>query len=45
VGEAARGEKFIVNQEQEWMGIHTMSKEAGSPSKEKEGLRHIKGAY
>jgi hypothetical protein len=26
VGEAARGEQFIANQGQEWMGICTMSK-------------------
>ncbi len=33
VGEAAKGEQLIANQGQEWMGIRTMSKKAGSPSK------------
>jgi hypothetical protein len=33
VGEAAKGEQLIANQGQEWMGILTTSKKAGSPSK------------
>ncbi len=33
VGEAAKGEKMIANQGQEWMGIRTTSKKAGSQSK------------
>ncbi len=33
VGEAAKGEQLIANQGQEWMGIRTMIKKAGSPSK------------
>jgi hypothetical protein len=33
VGEAAKGEQLIANQGQEWMGIRTMSKKGGSPSK------------
>jgi hypothetical protein len=32
VGEVAKDEQLIANQEQEWMGIRTMSKIAGSPS-------------
>ncbi len=42
VGEAARGEQLRANQGQEWMGICITSKEAGSLSKYKEGLSHIK---
>jgi hypothetical protein len=33
VGEVAKGEQLIENLGQEWMGIHTTSKKAGSPSK------------
>jgi hypothetical protein len=33
VGEAAKGGQKITNQGQEWMGIRTTSKKAGSPSK------------
>jgi hypothetical protein len=33
VGEVAKGELSIANQGQEWMGIRTASKIAGSPSK------------
>jgi hypothetical protein len=33
MGEAARGEQLIANQGQEWMGIHTTTKEAGYASK------------
>ncbi len=33
VGEAAKGEKLIANQGQEWMDMRTTSKKAGSPSK------------
>jgi hypothetical protein len=33
VGELAKGEQLIANQGQEWMGICTTSKKAGSPSK------------
>jgi hypothetical protein len=32
VGEVAEGEQLITNQGQEWMGIHSTSKKAGSPS-------------
>jgi hypothetical protein len=35
VVEAAKGEQLIANQGQEWMGIRTMSKKAGSPSSKK----------
>ncbi len=37
VGEAAKGGQLIANQGQEWMGIHTMNKKAGSPGKKKSG--------
>ncbi len=33
VGEAAKGGQLITTQWQEWMGIHTTSKKAGSTSK------------
>jgi hypothetical protein len=33
VGEVAKGGQLIANQEQEWIGIRSMSKKAGSPSK------------
>jgi hypothetical protein len=33
VGEAVKGGQLIANQRQEWMGIRTTSKKAGSPSK------------
>jgi hypothetical protein len=33
VGEVAKGGQLIDCQGQEWMGIRTMSKKAGSPSK------------
>ncbi len=33
VGEAAKDGQLITNQGQEWMGVRTMSKKAGSPSK------------
>ncbi len=33
VGEVAKGEQLIAKQGQEWMGIHAMIKESGSPSK------------
>jgi hypothetical protein len=33
VGESAKGGQLIANQGQEWMGIPTTSKKAGSPSK------------
>ncbi len=33
VGEVAKGEQLIANQEQEWMGICTESKKAGTPRK------------
>jgi hypothetical protein len=33
VGEVAKGEQLIANQGQEWMGIRTMNKIAGSLSK------------
>jgi hypothetical protein len=33
VGEVAKGEQLIANQGQEWMGIRTTSKIAGSPRK------------
>jgi hypothetical protein len=33
VGEAAKGGRLLANQGQEWMGIRTTSKKAGSPSK------------
>jgi hypothetical protein len=36
VGGVAKGEQLIANQGQEWMGIRTTSKKAGSPSKKKE---------
>jgi hypothetical protein len=32
VGEVAKGEQLIANLGQEWMGIRTTSKKAGSPS-------------
>jgi hypothetical protein len=32
VGELAKGGQFLANQGQEWMGILTTSKKAGSPS-------------
>ncbi len=32
-GELAKGEQLLADQGQEWMGIRTTSKEAGSPSK------------
>ncbi len=37
VGEVAMGGQLIANQGQEWMGIRTTSKKAGSPSKYKSG--------
>jgi hypothetical protein len=37
VGEVAKGEQLIANHGQEWMGIRTTSKTAGSPSKLKSG--------
>ncbi len=33
VGELAKDGKLLADQGQEWMGIRTTSKEAGSPSK------------
>jgi hypothetical protein len=33
VGELAKGGQLLADQGQEWMGIRTISKEAGSPSK------------
>jgi hypothetical protein len=33
VGAVAKGEQLMANQGQEWMGIRTMSKKAGSTSK------------
>ncbi len=33
VGEVAKGEQSVANQGQEWMGIRTTIKKAGSPSK------------
>jgi hypothetical protein len=33
VGEKANGGQLLANQRQEWMGIRTTSKKAGSPSK------------
>ncbi len=33
MGEVAKGKQLIANQGQEWMGIRTMSKIAGYPSK------------
>jgi hypothetical protein len=33
VGEVAKGGQLIANQGQEWVGMRTTSKEAGSPSK------------
>ncbi len=32
VGEVAKGEQLIANLGQEWMGIRSTSKKAGSPS-------------
>ncbi len=37
VGELAKGKQLIANQGQEWMGIRTTSKIAGSPSSKKAG--------
>jgi hypothetical protein len=37
VGEAAKGGQLITKQGQEWMGICTTSKKAGSPSSKKAG--------
>ncbi len=33
VGEAAKGGQLLANQGEEWMGIRTTRKKAGSPSK------------
>ncbi len=35
VGEVAKGGQLFADQGQEWMGIRTTSKKAGSPSKTK----------
>ncbi len=35
VGEVAKGGQLLADQGQEWMGIRTTSKKAGSPSKTK----------
>ncbi len=43
VGETARGGQLIANQGQEWMGICTTTRKAGSPSKKKEGLTSVRG--
>jgi hypothetical protein len=43
VGEVAKGEQLIAKQGQEWMGICTTSKKAGSPSKEKKWVTEIRG--
>ncbi len=37
MGEVAKGEQLIANQGQEWMGIHTTSKIAGSQVSKKAG--------
>ncbi len=43
MGEAAKGGQSITNKGQEWMGIHTTSKKAGSPSKLKKWVTGDKG--
>ncbi len=43
VGETARGEQLIANQGQESIVFAQRAKETGSPSKQKEGLSHMKG--
>ncbi len=40
MGGVAKGGQLIANQGQEWIGIRTTSKKAGSPSKKEAGNRN-----